>query len=450
MRLRFAPSPTGALHIGSARTALYNWLLARGSGGALLLRIEDTDRERSTPENVEQILDALRWLELEWDEGPILQSQRAERHAEVLARLLESGHAYRSTAGPEEVRAFKERHGADRGFRAPPEASGAVRLRVPDEGSTVVRDAVRGDAVFAHEHLDDPVIARGDGSALYNFAVAVDDIDAGITHVVRGEDHLSNTPKQLLVYEALKAPAPVYAHLPLLHGPDGRKLSKRHGAASVQQLRDAGYLPEAVRSYLAVLGAGFDPERDRFSTDELVERFSLDRISRSPAVFDERKLRTFNGRVLRELDLDDLTARLEAFTGRSGLRGAVAIAQDKLQTLADFWPLCGFFFDGPADDEAAFARVVGNGGAPALADARNALAGVEPFDVAHVEAALRELVEARQAKPKEVFQPIRVAIAGATVSPGIFESLALLGRDETLRRVDAALARAGSSQAPGK
>jgi glutamyl-tRNA synthetase len=446
MRLRFAPSPTGALHIGGARTALYNWLLARGSGGALVLRIEDTDRERSTPENVEQILDALGWLELDWDEGPVFQSQRADRHREALAQLLDAGHAYRSNAGADDVRAYKERHGSDRGFRGEPEDSGAVRLRVPEAGSTVVQDAIRGETVFAHAHLDDPVVARADGSVLYNFAVAVDDLDAGITHVIRGEDHLSNTPKQLLIYEALAAPAPVYAHLPLLHGPDGRKLSKRHGAASVQELRDAGYLPEAVRNYVALLGAGFDPDRDRFTTAELAERFSLERVSRSPAVFDERKLRTFNGRELRELHLDDLTARLEAFTGRTGLRDAAAISQDKLQTLADFWPLCGFLFDGPVDDDAAFERVV-LGGADALAAARDALADVDPFDVAGIEAALRGVVEARGAKPKEVFQPVRVAIAGTTVSPGIFESLAVLGREESLARIDAAVARArGAAQ----
>ncbi len=418
LRVRFAPSPTGALHIGGARTALYNWLLARGQGGTLLLRIEDTDRERSTPENVEQILDALRWLELDWDEGPVFQSQRAERHGEALQQLLDAGHAYRSTATADDVRAYKAEHGAERGFRGEPEDEGAVRLRVPDEGATVVHDVIRGDTTFAHEHLDDPVIARG-------------------------EDHLSNAPKQLLVFEALGAPSPLYAHLPLLHGPDGKKLSKRHGAASVQELRDAGYLRESVRNYLALLGAGFDPDRDRFTTAELAERFRLERVSRSPAVFDERKLRTFNGRDLRELPIDDLCARLEAFTGRAGLRPAVEIAQDKLQTLADFWPLCGFFFDGPADDPEAFARVMGAEGArEALAEARDALAGTEPFDVENVEAALRGVVERRGAKPKDVFQPVRVAIAGTTVSPGIFESVALLGRDETLRRIDAALTRA--------
>jgi glutamyl-tRNA synthetase len=444
MRLRFAPSPTGALHIGGARTALYNWLLARGSGGALVLRIEDTDRERSTPENVEQILDALRWLELDWDEGPIFQTQNAERHAEALQQLLGSGHAYRSTATAEDVRAFKEQHGHDRGFRGEPESQGAVRLRVPDEGETVVDDVIRGEARFQHVHMDDPVIARADGSVLYNFAVAIDDLDAGITHVVRGEDHLSNTPKQLLVFEALGVPAPRYAHLPLLHGPDGKKLSKRHGAASVQELRDAGYLPEAVVNYIALLGAGFDAEEELFARDELARRLRLERISKSPAVFDEKKLRHFNGHYVRGLPVEQLAERIEAFTGRSGLRAGVEISREKIQTLADFWPLAGFLYDGPIDDPAAWGKTIGaEDGAEALAAARAALDAIgEPFAQEAVEAALRGLVEAREWKPKQVFQPVRVAIAGTTISPGIFESVALLGREETLRRIDAALGRA--------
>jgi glutamyl-tRNA synthetase len=348
MRVRFAPSPTGALHIGGARTALYNWLLAQQApDNRLVLRIEDTDRERSTPENVEQILEALDWLDLTYDEGPIFQSQRADRHQEVLGQLLESGHAYRSTATADDVKAYKQEHGADRGFRGAPEDTGAVRLRVPDEGATVVRDVIRGHTAFEHVHLDDPVIARGDGSVLYNFAVAVDDLDAKISHVVRGEDHLSNTPKQLLVFEALGVEPPTYAHLPLLHGPDGRKLSKRHGAASVQELRDAGYLPEAVRNYIALLGWGYDDETTLLSTEQMIEGFRLDRVSRNPAVFDEQKLRWMNGRYLRELARDDLVARLEQLTGRTGIEGAVAIAQEKMQTLADFEPLTAFIFDGP-------------------------------------------------------------------------------------------------------
>jgi glutamyl-tRNA synthetase len=442
MRVRFAPSPTGQLHIGGARTALYNWLVARGQGGTLVLRIEDTDRERSTPENVEHILDALDWLGIDYDEGPISQVSRSDRHQEVLRQLLDSGHAYRSTATADDVREYKERHGADRGFRGEPESAGAVRLRVPDEGEVVVHDLIRGDTTFAYVHMDDPVIARADSSVLYNFAVAVDDLDAGITHVIRGEDHLSNTPKQLLVLEALDAQPPVYAHLPLLHGPDGKKLSKRHGAASVQDLRAAGYLPEAVRNYLALLGWGDEDDETLIPTDELIRRFRIERVSRNPARFDEQKLRWMNGRYLRALGTDELTHRIEEYLSEppaDGLRDAVAISEEKIQTLADFWPLAGFIFEGPADDPAAREKWLSDGGREALADARAALDGTEPFDAEHIERALREVVQARDAKPKDVFQPVRVALAGSTISPGIFETLQVLGRDEALSRIDAVL-----------
>ncbi len=445
MRVRFAPSPTGALHIGGARTALYNWLLARGPGaaGTLVLRIEDTDRERSTSENVEQILDALRWLNLDWDEGPVFQSERAERHRDMLAQLLASGHAYHSTATADDVQAYKQRHGFERGFRGQEEASGAVRLHVPDDGETIFDDVIRGQIRFANASIDDPVIARADGSVLYVFANLVDDLDAGITDVVRGEDHISNTPKQLLVLDALGTPPPRYAHLPLLHGPDGRKLSKRHGAASVQELRAAGYLPEAVDNYIALLGAGFAADEEFFTLDELAARFRLERVSKNPAVFDERKLRHLDGRWIRELGTDELTARLEQFTGRSGLRDAVAISEEKIQTLAEFWPLVGFLFDGPADDPAAFEKIISrDGGVEYLRAAREALARAEPFTVENVEAALREVVQDKDVKPAKVFQPVRVAIAGTTVSPGIFESVALLGKAEALARIDSALGHA--------
>jgi len=448
MRVRFAPSPTGALHIGGARTALFNWLLARHEAGALVLRIEDTDRERSTPQNIEQILDALRWLELDWDEGPILQTERSERHREALQALLAAGHAYRSHATAEDVKAYKQLHGADRGFRGEPEQDGAVRLRVPAEGATIVHDVIRGETRFEHVHLDDPVIARADGSVLYNFAVAIDDLDAGITHVVRGEDHVSNTPKQLLVLEAARdvgfggqAPLPVYAHLPLLHGPDGKKLSKRHGAASVQELREAGYLPEAVRNYLALLGWGAGDDATVLSTEELIERFTLERVSRNPARFDEVKLKWLNGIYIRKLPVAELTRRLEAFTGRTGLEQAARISQEKIHTLADFWPLAGSLLDGPSDDPEARARWLDVDGRAALADVRAALCESSGFDEASVGEALSAVIERRAVKPREVYQPLRVAISGGTVSPGIFESVTLLGREETLRRVDAALAR---------
>ena len=457
VRVRFAPSPTGALHIGGARTALFNWLLARHAGGKLVLRIEDTDRERSTTENVEQILDALRWLQLDWDEGPILQTERSERHLQALQALLETGRAYRSTATADDVKAYKQLHGAERGFRGVAEAEGAVRLRVPDEGETIVHDAIRGETSFAHVHLDDPVIARADGSVLYNFAVAIDDLDARITHVVRGEDHLSNTPKQLLVLEAARAvgfdgaerPLPIYAHLPLLHGPDGKKLSKRHGAASVQELRDAGYLPAAVRNYLALLGWGAGDDQTVLQTDELIERFTLARVSRNPARFDETKLKWLCGVHIRALPVDELTGLLGDFledvAAHPGARederfaGAVAISQEKIHTLADFWPLAGFIFAGPSVDPAAREKWLGEDGLAVLADARAALAALDDFDQAGVQAALEGVLERLALKPRAVYQPVRVAISGTTISPGIFESVALLGRDETLRRIDAAL-----------
>jgi glutamyl-tRNA synthetase len=296
------------------------------------------------------------------------------------------------------------------------------------------------------------VIARADGSVLYNFAVAIDDLDAGITHVVRGEDHLSNTPKQLLVLEAARdagidrsedgrqAPLPLYAHLPLLHGPDGKKLSKRHGAASVQELRDAGYLPEAVRNYLALLGWGAGDDATVMSTEELIERFTLERVSRNPARFDETKLRWLNGLYIRRMPVGELTRRIERFTGREGLQDAVRISQEKIHTLADFWPLAGSLIDGPVDDPSARERWLTADGRAALADARAALAGARSFDEAGVGEALAAVVEGRAVKPREVYQPLRVAITGSTVSPGIFESIALLGRDETLRRIDRALA----------
>jgi glutamyl-tRNA synthetase len=445
VRVRFAPSPTGALHIGGARTALYNWLLARGSDGILVLRIEDTDRERSTPENVEQILDALRWLVLDWDEGPYSQYERAPRHRERIRELVESGLAYPDPATSEEVRARKQELGGA-GYRGEPrdEPGAAVRLRVPDEGTTVVEDAIRGEIRFENRLQDDFVIARGDGSPLYNFAVAVDDAEMGITDVIRGDDHLSNTPKQLLVLGALRVDPPRYAHLPLLHGPDGSKLSKRHGAASVQELRDAGYLPAAVRNYLALLGWGTEDDTTLLSTEELIRRFRLDRVGRSAAIFDEQKLRWMNGRFMRELPLPEYIAAVAAWLGREPderLTAACEIAQEKAQTLAEVWPLIRFVVEGPVDDPAAWEKVMTPDARPRLEAALAALREVPSFEVAEIEAALRGVVERLGAKPKEVFQPVRVAITGSTVSPGIFESLAVLGRDESVARIERALAR---------
>jgi glutamyl-tRNA synthetase len=445
VRVRFAPSPTGALHIGGARTALYNWLYARGRGGQLVLRIEDTDRERSTPENVEQILDALGWLELDWDEGPLSQFERADRHREAVERLLESGRAYRDHATGEDVAAWKKEHG-NRGYRGTPtdDASAAVRLRVPDDGDTVIRDEIRGEVRFPNAATDDFVIARADGTALYNLAVAVDDAEMGITEVIRGDDHLSNTPKQDLVMEALGHTPPRYAHLPLLHGPDGKKLSKRHGAASVQELRNAGYLPAAVRNYVALLGWGTQDDTTIMSTDELIERFDIADVGRASAIFDEQKLRWLNGRFMRELDLDAYTEVVARHLGREPderLRAACEIAQEKAQTLDEVWPLIGFLFEEPETDERAWKKVMKDGALPLLSEALEALRGAESFQPAKLEASLGRILAEHDVKPGKLYQPIRVAITGTSVSPGIFESLAVLGRERSVERIERAVQR---------
>ena len=384
-----------------------------------MLRIEDTDRARSTPENVEQILDGLRWLGLDWDEGPISQWERRERHAEAVDRLLESGAAY--------------------------DDEGAVRFRVPREGEITFHDVILGDITNPYAAIKDFVIRRSDGSPLYNLAVAVDDLDMGITHVVRGQDHVSNTPRQLMLIRALGQEPPVYAHIPLLHGTDGKKLSKRHGAASLEELREAGYLPEAVRNYVALLGWGYDETTTFMTTDELIERFSLERVSKNPAVFDEQKLRWMNGRYLRELPAEEVRSRLEELTGREIPLEAVIISQEKMQTLSEFWPLAKFLVEPQEYDQQAWAKVMRDGATECLRAARDALEALSSFDPEHVETALRSVVERLGVKPKEVFQPIRVAISGTTVSPGIFESVAALGREETLARIDKALLTAAEA-----
>jgi glutamyl-tRNA synthetase len=456
VRVRFAPSPTGALHIGGARTALYNWLFARGSGGSLVLRIEDTDRERSTTENVEQILAALRWLELDWEEGPFSQYERAPHHRQRIAELLAAGKAYRDPATSGEVQRWKREHGG-RGYRGEPNdvEGAAVRLRIPDQGETVVEDAIRGQVRFENRLQDDLVIARGDGSPVYNFAVSVDDAEMGITHVIRGDDHLSNTPKQLHVLRALDVSPPIYAHLPLLHGPDGRKLSKRHGATSVEELSEAGYLAAAVRNYLALLGWGTTDDVTLLTTEELLERFRLDRVGRSAAVFDEQKLRWMNGRFMRELPIAEYERRLTDYLASADpealraflaapperRRSACAIVQEKAQTLAEVWPLIRFLFTGPVEDERAWSKTMTPEARPLLEAALASLRGLDGFEAEAIESALRGLLERVEAKPKEIFQPLRVAISGTTVSPGIFESLAALGREESVARIEASLAR---------
>jgi len=432
----------------------------------MVLRIEDTDLERSTPENVAQILDALKWLGLDWDEGPHSQVGREKEHAAALEKLLESGAAYRDSATAEDVKAWKEEHGSDRGYRGTPspDGTGAVRLRVPDEGDTVVHDLIRGEVRFPNRSYDDFVIARADGSVLYNFAVAVDDADMGITEVIRGDDHLSNTPKQLLVFEALGKEPPRYAHVPLLHGPDGKKLSKRHGAASVQELRDAGYLPEAVRNYIALLGWGPGDDETLLTTEELIERFRPEDVGRSSAVFDEKKLRWMNGRYMREMPLDDYVAAVRKFVDAQNggrplneerFRFGCEISQEKAQTLAEVWPLIRFLFEPVVEDEKAWRKVMKGDAERVLVEVEAALIAVpggeegpnrDGFTIDAVQAAIEPLPERLGLGAGKVFQPIRVAITGTTVSPGIFESVAALGREETLARIESARSRLAESQ----
>ena len=415
----------------------------------MVLRVEDTDRERSTPENVAQILEALTWLELDWDGAPMSQFERRDRHADAIARLLASGHAYRDPATGDEVKAWKAEH-PQRGYRGVPrdEPGAATRLRVPDDGATRVHDLLRGTIEFPNAPQDDFVIARGDGTPLYNLAVAVDDAEMGITDVIRGDDHLSNTPKQVLVLAALGVEPPRYAHLPLLHGPDGKKLSKRHGAASVQELRDAGYLPAAVRNYLALLGWGTTDDTTLMSTQELLKRFDVARVGKASAIFDERKLRWVNGRHMRELPLPQYADAVAGHLRRSGvdiaadserLWAACTIVQDKAQTLDEVWPLVRFLFEPPVDDPNARRKFLTPEAAPLLREARELLATCEPFEPAAIEQELTGLLERSGAKPKQLYQAIRVAITGTAVSPGIFDSIAALGREETVARLDAAL-----------
>jgi glutamyl-tRNA synthetase len=420
-RVRFAPSPTGFLHIGGVRTALFNWLFARHEGGEFLLRIENTDRSREVEESVGQIQGSLAWLGLDWDRDVAFQLDRLDRHREVAQRLVDEGAAY--------------------------EDEGAIRFRMPDEGTTAWEDAIKGRIEFPNERLEDVVLLRSDGRPTYNFASPLDDADDEITHVVRGDDHVSNTPKQIRILEALGAPLPVYAHVPNVFGMDGRKLSKRHGAVSLEEFRREGYVPEALMNYLALLGWSLDEETTILSREELVANFGLDRVGASPATFDYKKLEWMNGVHLRAFPPAEYADRLVAylreigFPGDEGtIRAAAPLVQEKIPRLGDFPPFAGFLFEPvrPPDGQLDGAENV-------LRAAHEALAHVEPFTAERIEAELRAAAERLGLKPRQAFQPIRVAVTGSTVSPGLFESLELLGREEALARLSAAAPPDGES-----
>ena len=412
-----APSPTGFLHIGNVRTALFNWLFARHEGGEFRLRIENTDTGREVAAATDQIQESLRWLGLEWDGDVTFQLDRQQDCVDVAQRLLAEDKAY--------------------------EDEGAVRFRMPDEGVTAWDDIVRGRVEVPNEKLDDLVIVRADGRPTYNFASPLEDVWDGITHVIRGEDHISNTPKQLNLIRAIDADVPIYAHVSHVLGADGRALSKRHGSVTVDDFRRQGYYPAALVNFLALLGWSYDDKTTIMSVDELVERFSLERVVPSPAVFDYTKLDWMNGVYLRALPPDEYADVLVAYLREQGydwdeqlVRRVAPLVQEKIATLGEFPAFAGFFF----------ARVQREGevDGQVLPAAVETLAGVEPFEAEQIETALRGLAERLGLKPREAFQPIRLALTGSKVSPGLFESLELLGRDESLARLEGS-GRGGAS-----
>ncbi len=413
VRVRMAPSPTGLLHIGGVRTFLFNWLFARGRGGECLLRIENTDTSREVAESVDQIQRSLEWLGIDWDGETTFQLDVMERAKEEARRLVAEGSAY--------------------------EDEGAIRIRMPDEGSTEWDDAIKGRIEVPNAELEDLVLVRSDGRPTYNFASPLEDWIDGITHVIRGDDHVSNTPKQIHVLRALGAEAPVYAHVPSVFGADGRKLSKRHGAVSVDEFRSAGYVPEALMNFLALLGWAPDGETTIMSRDELVERFSLERVGSSPATFDYAKLDWMNGVYLRELPPDAYAERLVEFVRESGLdwpderiRDSAPLVQEKIGTLAEYPGFAGFLFHEVEPDPALLdARILGA--------AERTLEDVEPWAVPEIEQALKDLCEQLGEKPRTVYLPIRVAVTGSRVSPGLYESLELLGKETSLARLRAGL-----------
>jgi len=449
---RFAPSPTGFLHIGGARTALFNWLFARHHGGKFLLRIEDTDRARSTKEAIDAILDGMRWLGLDWDGHEYYQSQFWSRHAEIAHRLLERSHAYRCYMTQEELAAQREAAQRERRpfrinspWRDLTDEQGdkpfVIRLKAPREGETVIEDRVQGRVTVQNAEIDDFVLLRSDGTPTYMLAVVVDDHDMGVTHVIRGDDHLNNAFRQLAIIRAMGWPEPTYAHVPLIHGPDGAKLSKRHGAMGVDAYRDElGMLPEAVANYLLRLGWGHGDD-EIISREQAIEWFDLDHVGRSPSRFDFKKLENLNGHYIREADderLADLVARLLRLNGeqRAMLVNAMPELKPRANTLVQLADGARFLFaERPLDvDEAASAQLTAESRV-ILAAAHNKLAALAKWDAESLEAAIREVAESSSVKLGKLAQPLRAALTGRTTSPGIFDVLALLGREESLARI---------------
>lgn len=467
---RFAPSPTGFLHIGGARTALFNWLYARAKGGTMLLRIEDTDRARSTREAIDAIIDGLTWLELDWEGEPVSQSARAPRHAEVVERLLASGQAYRCYATQEELAAMREKAraegrapGYDGTWRerdpaeAPEGVPPAIRFKAPQEGETVIDDQVQGPVRFANKDLDDLVLLRGDGSPTYMLSVVVDDHDMGITHVIRGDDHLTNAARQTQIYHALGWEPPVFAHVPLIHGPDGAKLSKRHGALGVEAYRAMGYLPAALRNYLVRLGWAHG-DQEIFSTGEMIAAFDLDAIGRSPARFDVAKLENLNAHYIRQTSDAELVRRIREtvheLAGVSDLAGqideegwakleqAMPGLKPRARTLIELVDTARYLFaQRPLTMDAKAEKLLSAQAREHLAALRERFAAVDSWSAASLEEVVRAYAGETGIKLGQIAQPVRAALTGRTVSPGLFDVLEVLGRDESLARLDDCAAR---------
>ncbi|MGH6736307.1 MAG: glutamate--tRNA ligase [Methyloceanibacter sp.] len=461
---RFAPSPTGYLHIGGARTALFNWLYAKAKGGKMLLRIEDTDQARSTEGAILAILDGLRWLELHWDGEPVYQLSRAERHRQIAETLLAEGKAYRCYATPEELQAMRDRAraegrapGYDGTWRdrahseAPAGRAPAIRFKAPREGETVIEDRVQGRVVFANKDLDDLVLLRSDGSPTYMLSVVVDDHDMGITHVIRGDDHLTNAARQTQIFKALGWETPVYAHVPLIHGPDGAKLSKRHGALGVEAYREMGYLPAALRNYLVRLGWSHG-DAEIISTEEMIAWFDLDAIGRSAARFDFAKLENLNGHYLRAMSDPEIVGHLKALVpdlpdggalaerigpdGWHKLERAMPGLKERAKTLVELLDNAAFLFaKRPLQLDESATKLLDSAGRETLADMLPKLAAVEPWTAEVLEACVRGFAEETGRKLGKVAQPVRAALTGQSTSPGIFDVLEVLGRDEALGRI---------------
>jgi glutamyl-tRNA synthetase len=455
IRTRFAPSPTGHLHIGGARTALFNWLFARHHGGKYVLRIEDTDRERSTDEFTQAIVEGLEWLGLEWDEGPVFQSKRDEYYRAIVQKLLASRHAYWCFCTAEELEAKREAAQKEGRFapydrtcrelrREPkPGETAVVRLAVPLEGQTVLKDVIRGDITFDHRELDDFVLVRSDGSPVFHLVNVADDLDMKITHVLRGEDHITNTPRQMQIFRALGAEPPVYGHMPLIVGADRSRLSKRHGATSLLAYRDMGFLPEATLNYLARLGWSHG-DQEIFTIAELVDAFDADAIHKAAAAWDMEKFAWVNAQHMKQRTVADLANLVgpflpaDTFTGlsRHYLEAAVALVRDRARTLVELGAELGPLVRVSVDyDEAAATKFLGPAERTRLRSLASEMEGMDPWVVPTIENELRAFCEAEGVKLGAVAQPLRVALTGGTASPGIFELCGVLGRERTVARI---------------